>query len=722
MAELQLTKVIFAAMTTPYADFGRNLSDIRPNFYTEGTNYQSDNSLNISLSSEVSSIAANTQASSISAKPHMLPFVYFQAQNNVAKPTSNVILNTVQLSNNMGTNLQNTSIQNNQNVILTKPQQLVMQKTTSGGFIPINVSTNSLKNTVALFLKPVGNTQEALPVTGVPLKHATTEHIQVIPNMANVSQKPGQKYLLAPMPKISTNRLPVTATTNSNVQSKIAFMPLHLQSSVTQSTDKSNMINFKISNGVVCDPRDMNSEAQKIDTSLLCTETLSLSSPEKGKEDKSYQLSIVEDSSSRQEPSYTLSIPEETKQDPAKYVKQGISILKKNFSMDRRSVLQINSNISLSSNVKATPKPLSDCDENSVSTPVFKNKPGRRRKSQFAYRKEYDEIEQENKIVTSTPKQLSVDNAFTKFLEAELEAVKNCEKEEMEMNEDIKTDEFLKYDGEEAVTFTWDQGVGSMPGSYLKFEVNEFGLLEILAEEELKRYKPVEKPKEQVHEDLCCESCGCYGMQSDFITTKYCSTACQEVGEKARAKKRKRNMCKNDSSDEEDKVYPWNCKKKGFSWAKYLDHTKSTGAPIKLFKDPFPYNRNGFRVGMKLEGIDPLHPKYYCVLTVHEVVGYRIRLHFDGYPDNYDYWKNADSLDIFPMGWCEKNNHTLHPPSSFKSSEFNWNAYLKSTKSIAAPKQLFAIRLVSLAFIRIISFCYKAYVGYFYKATTNSLQ
>jgi len=67
--------------------------------------------------------------------------------------------------------------------------------------------------------------------------------------------------------------------------------------------------------------------------------------------------------------------------------------------------------------------------------------------------------------------------------------------------------------------------------------------------------------------------------------------------------------------------YPWQRGKLGFSWPKYLEHCKAKAAPVKLFKDPFPYSKNHFRVGMKLEGIDPDHPSRYCVLTIVEVVG-----------------------------------------------------------------------------------------------------
>jgi len=65
---------------------------------------------------------------------------------------------------------------------------------------------------------------------------------------------------------------------------------------------------------------------------------------------------------------------------------------------------------------------------------------------------------------------------------------------------------------------------------------------------------------------------------------------------------------------------------------------------------------------MKLEGIDPLHPSLYCVLSVAEVKGHRLRLHFDGYSECYDFWTNADSPFIFPVGWVEKNGRELQPP------------------------------------------------------------
>ncbi|KAM6043745.1 lethal(3)malignant brain tumor-like protein 4 isoform 3-T3 [Theristicus caerulescens] len=132
-------------------------------------------------------------------------------------------------------------------------------------------------------------------------------------------------------------------------------------------------------------------------------------------------------------------------------------------------------------------------------------------------------------------------------------------------------------------------------------------------------------------------------------------------------------------------------KKKVWNWVSYLEEERMPAAPLKLFREyqSFPQGRNGFKVGMKLEGLDPEHPSRFCVLTVAEVQGYRMRLHFDGYPECYDFWVNADSSDIHPVGWCEKTSHKLLPPKGFKEGEFNWTSYLKNCKAQAAPKSLF---------------------------------
>ncbi|XP_039648329.1 lethal(3)malignant brain tumor-like protein 4, partial [Perca fluviatilis] len=127
---------------------------------------------------------------------------------------------------------------------------------------------------------------------------------------------------------------------------------------------------------------------------------------------------------------------------------------------------------------------------------------------------------------------------------------------------------------------------------------------------------------------------------------------------------------------------------------------KAEAAPLSLFTQAqsFPSRRNGFKVGMKLEGVDPLHPSLFCVLTVAEVIGCRLRLHIDGYSECYDFWVNADSAHIRPTGWCRDTNHRLHPPKGHSETDFDWQLYLESTGSHAAPPNLFTDRTASCEF------------------------
>uniref|UniRef100_A0A672MCU9 L3MBTL histone methyl-lysine binding protein 4 n=1 Tax=Sinocyclocheilus grahami TaxID=75366 RepID=A0A672MCU9_SINGR len=127
------------------------------------------------------------------------------------------------------------------------------------------------------------------------------------------------------------------------------------------------------------------------------------------------------------------------------------------------------------------------------------------------------------------------------------------------------------------------------------------------------------------------------------------------------------------------------------SWDQYLEDERSQAAPLQLFTEfqAFPDSRNGFKVGMRLEGIDPLHPSMFCVLSVAEVIGFRLRLHIDGYSECYDFWVNADAPDVKPAGWCESTGHKLHPPKGYKQNEFNWEKYLEACNAQAAPENLF---------------------------------
>ncbi|KAK8732011.1 hypothetical protein OTU49_007135 [Cherax quadricarinatus] len=331
----------------------------------------------------------------------------------------------------------------------------------------------------------------------------------------------------------------------------------------------------------------------------------------------------------------------------------------------------------------------------------------------------------------------------------------------------------------------WENGVGKLHGSDLKFKMNEFNAVEIVEDRDLEEIKNhqirrvdlltprhhARKPNyreivkdEEIFSDnsqdsesqgnkstresddiCCCKNCGCYGLSSEFFRdSSFCSVACgdehdareiewgkerlKQEKERQRRKRLKQSEKADDDqgaggdregnrsdedggqggSDDESRnsknsgivseplvskyQHPWQDGKNNFSWVKYLEYCGrakglAKAAPLKIWPEPFPFGRNLFKPGMKLEAIDPSHQSLFCVMTVAETIGYRLRVHFDGYSDQYDYWLNADSPNIFPAGWCEKNGRQLEPPLGVIG--FSWKAYLEHCKAQTAPRQAF---------------------------------
>ncbi|XP_070197617.1 MBT domain-containing protein 1-like isoform X1 [Littorina saxatilis] len=100
--------------------------------------------------------------------------------------------------------------------------------------------------------------------------------------------------------------------------------------------------------------------------------------------------------------------------------------------------------------------------------------------------------------------------------------------------------------------------------------------------------------------------------------------------------------------------------KGGFKWFDYLKQTKSVAAPVKLFDKEIP--KHGYRPGMKLEAVDLMEPRLICVATVTRIVGRLLRIHFDGWENEYDQWVDCQSPDIYPVGWCHVMKYTLEGP------------------------------------------------------------
>jgi hypothetical protein len=65
---------------------------------------------------------------------------------------------------------------------------------------------------------------------------------------------------------------------------------------------------------------------------------------------------------------------------------------------------------------------------------------------------------------------------------------------------------------------------------------------------------------------------------------------------------------------------------------------------------------------MKLECADLMDPRLVCVATISRVVGRLLKIHFDGWEEEYDQWLDCESPDIYPVGWCVTVGHKLEGP------------------------------------------------------------
>ncbi|XP_037603504.1 polycomb protein SCMH1 isoform X2 [Sebastes umbrosus] len=128
-----------------------------------------------------------------------------------------------------------------------------------------------------------------------------------------------------------------------------------------------------------------------------------------------------------------------------------------------------------------------------------------------------------------------------------------------------------------------------------------------------------------------------------------------------------------------------------FRWEDYLRETSSTAASPTSFKQSRVPPSNDFKAGMKLEARDPRNSNSVCIATVMGMMGTRLRLRLDGSDNTNDFWRLVDSLDIQPIGTCERNGDMLQPPLGFRMNASSWPMFLLKTLSGAemAPSSAF---------------------------------
>ncbi|KAK6170694.1 hypothetical protein SNE40_019021 [Patella caerulea] len=116
-----------------------------------------------------------------------------------------------------------------------------------------------------------------------------------------------------------------------------------------------------------------------------------------------------------------------------------------------------------------------------------------------------------------------------------------------------------------------------------------------------------------------------------------------------------------------------------FSWDSYLKDSDAPRAPNNCFKQHFPPPANEFKVGMKLEALDPRNITSSCIATVVGTQGPRLRLRLDGSDNKNDFWRMVDSSDLHPIGYCEKHGGLLQPPLGFRKDVASWPTFLMKT-------------------------------------------
>uniref|UniRef100_A0A3P8V0W3 Scm like with four mbt domains 1 n=1 Tax=Cynoglossus semilaevis TaxID=244447 RepID=A0A3P8V0W3_CYNSE len=95
-----------------------------------------------------------------------------------------------------------------------------------------------------------------------------------------------------------------------------------------------------------------------------------------------------------------------------------------------------------------------------------------------------------------------------------------------------------------------------------------------------------------------------------------------------------------------------------FDWADYLKQCEAEAAPEHCFSTV-----SHFKEAMKLEAVNPLSPENIHVATVTKVKGQYVWLSLEGLKQPMpELIVHIDSLDIFPVSWCETNGYPLVYP------------------------------------------------------------
>ncbi|KAH9490076.1 hypothetical protein Btru_035167 [Bulinus truncatus] len=93
-------------------------------------------------------------------------------------------------------------------------------------------------------------------------------------------------------------------------------------------------------------------------------------------------------------------------------------------------------------------------------------------------------------------------------------------------------------------------------------------------------------------------------------------------------------------------------------------------AMVTISHSNFKSCMNTLQKGMKLEGVDRFNRYYICIGTIEKINEdtRKVYIHFDGWPEDFDYWADFDSEDLHPVGFMAHCGHKLPEVSNLKPS------------------------------------------------------
>uniref|UniRef100_A0A8C3X782 Scm like with four mbt domains 1 n=1 Tax=Cyanoderma ruficeps TaxID=181631 RepID=A0A8C3X782_9PASS len=122
-----------------------------------------------------------------------------------------------------------------------------------------------------------------------------------------------------------------------------------------------------------------------------------------------------------------------------------------------------------------------------------------------------------------------------------------------------------------------------------------------------------------------------------------------------------------------------------FDWADYLKQCGAEAAPQSCF--PLLTSDHGFKENMKLEAVNPVDPEEVCIATVTKLKDSYLWLQLEGSKKPVpECIVSVESMNIFPVGWCETNGYQLRA---------NYSSVLVINGKYCCPKIYFNHRCFS---------------------------